>query len=331
MAFKGTLKEFKVPDILQWFSLQGKTGILTFTKDDGFITLIFELGLIVGVDSFPRKLEMRVGSVLVKQDIVGEEMLQRALTIQKRTKQKIGEVLIGMGLVEERTVKEALKTQAVEIVLSLFKWKKGSYDFKVMETLDPSMKVIDPMPMDNMIMEGVQMLDEWPLIMQHVPNGDVIFQPAPIETDNIKIIDEDEDEKPKGNGIFLSQTEAGLLKYIDGKNRVKDLVDLGIFTEYKVYKGLFNLVRKSVIVAKEKSKTDMVRQEKLVDELRAVSRERINKMFFVFLVLILVMFIIGFFKPLRPLNSDNVLLKGDLYERAFTGLDKPRGEQKKAE
>ena len=59
MAFKGTLKEFKVPDILQLFSLQGKTGILTFTKDEGFITLIFEHGLIVGVDSFPKKLEMR--------------------------------------------------------------------------------------------------------------------------------------------------------------------------------------------------------------------------------------------------------------------------------
>jgi len=66
MAFKGTLKEFKVPDILQLISLQGKTGILTFTSVDRFVTLIFEDGLIVGVDAFPKKLEMRVGSVSKK-------------------------------------------------------------------------------------------------------------------------------------------------------------------------------------------------------------------------------------------------------------------------
>ena len=70
MAFKGTLKDFKVPDILQLISLQKKTGILTFTSSDGFITLIFQKGYIVGVDSFPKKLEMRVGSVLVKQDYI---------------------------------------------------------------------------------------------------------------------------------------------------------------------------------------------------------------------------------------------------------------------
>ena len=133
MAFKGTLKDFKVPDILQLISLQKKTGILTFTSSDGFITLIFQTGFIVGVDSFPKKLEMRVGSVLVKQDYISDEMLQRALAIQKRTNQKIGEILLGMGLIGKDTIQESLKTQAVEIVLSLFKWKKVEYNLKVME------------------------------------------------------------------------------------------------------------------------------------------------------------------------------------------------------
>ena len=135
MAFKGTLKEFKVPDILQLISLQKKTGILTFTSADGFITLIFENGMIVGVDAFPKKLETRVGHVLVKQDRISEDMLQRALVIQKRTNQKIGEILLSMGLINESTVLEALKNQAVEVVLSLFKWKKGEYNFKIMESV----------------------------------------------------------------------------------------------------------------------------------------------------------------------------------------------------
>ena len=183
MAFKGTLKEFKVPDILQLISLQKKTGILTFTSSDRFVTLIFEDGLIVGVDAFPKKLEMRVGNVFVKQDFISEEMLQRALSIQKRTNQKIGEILLSMGLIDKVAVQKALKTQAVQIVLSLFKWKKGEYNFKIMTRLDDSIKIIEPIPTDNIVMEGVQMLDEWPLIKKSIPNENMVFEPNMVVND----------------------------------------------------------------------------------------------------------------------------------------------------
>ncbi|MCK5055864.1 MAG: DUF4388 domain-containing protein [Candidatus Aminicenantes bacterium] len=318
MAFKGTLKEFKVPDILQLFSLQGKTGILTFTKDEGFITLIFEHGLIVGVDSFPKKLEMRVGYVLVKQDLISEEMLTRALAIQKRTKQKIGEILVGMGLIDEKTIAESLKTQAGEIVLSLFKWKKGDYDFKVIDRLDESMKIIEPMPTDNIIMEGVQMLDEWPLIKKLVPDEHMVFEPIPVETKNIEIIDEYEEDTPSDSDkIYLNATEANMLKYINGKNSVRELVELGIFTEYKVYKCLYKLIRKSIIRSKKVNESDELKVELMRDELKAITKTRINKLFNILLILFLLILVIGFFKPLNPLKSENVLLKTDFYEKVF--------------
>ncbi len=317
MAFKGTLKEFKVPDILQLISLQRKTGILTFTKDEGFITLIFENGLIVGVDSFPKKLEMRVGSVLVKQDCISEEMLARALVIQKRTNQKVGQILVGMGLVDESTIEDSLKTQAVEIILSLFKWKKGDYDFKVMEYLDGSMKIIEPMSTDNIIMEGVQMLDEWPLIRRSIPDENMIFEPIPVETRNIEIVEE-YDEYPKDESkIYLNETEANILKYINGKNTVGDLVEMGVFTEYKVYKCLYNLVKKSIIRSKAK-KTVAVHEEELISEdSKLLTRARINGLFRILLLILFLMFVISFFKPLSPLKNDNVLLKTDFYEKVF--------------
>lgn len=321
MAFKGTLKEFKVPDILQLFSLQGKTGILTFTKDEGFITLIFEHGLIVGVDSFPKKLEMRVGSVLVKQDLISEDMLTRALAIQKRTKQKVGEILVGMGLVDDKTIAESLKTQAGEIVLSLFKWKKGDYDFKVLERLEDSMKIIEPMPTDNIIMEGVQMLDEWPLIKQLVPDEHIIFEPIPVETKNIELIDEyAEDEPSDRDKIYLNATEANLLKYINGKNTVRDLAELGIFTEYKVYKSLYSLVKKNIIRSKKLSGGEEVDEVVLIEESRIITKHRINMIYNILLIILLLVFVIGFFKPMNPIKSENTLLKSDWYESVFTDI-----------
>lgn len=318
MAFKGTLKDFKVPDILQLISLQKKTGILTFTSGDGFITLIFQNGFIVGVDSFPKKLEMRVGSVLVKQDYISEEMLQRALAIQKRTNQKIGEILLGMGLIGKDTIRESLKTQAYEIVLSLFKWKKGEYNFKVMEFLEDGMIIIEPLSTDNLIMEGVQMLDEWPLIKEVVPDDSMVFEPSPVDSRNIEIVEEHEDfPEGKGGKIFLSETEANLLKYINGENSVRDLAELGVFTQYKVYKCLYNLVGKSIIRAKAKGDSEEAGQELLMEEIKLDTDRKIDILFKALVVLLLVLAALTFFKPLQPFDSEDMLLNKSLYEKAF--------------
>ncbi|MCP4147010.1 MAG: DUF4388 domain-containing protein [bacterium] len=336
MAFKGTLKEFKVPDILQLLSLQKKTGILTFTSTEGFITLIFELGLICGVDSFPRKLEMRVGNVLVKQDIISDEMLQRALTIQKRTNQKIGEILVGMGLVGEETIRESLITQARQIILSLFKWKKGEYNFKIMEHLDRSMKIIEPIPTDNLIMEGVQMLDEWPLIKKQIPEETIIFEPVPVETSDIEIVDEYDDDTLSGkkNGkIYLSDSEANLLKYINGKNTVIDLVELGAFTEYKVYKSLFNLVNKKIIQTKlqtaEEAKEE--RGERTLDALGIDSEGAIDKLFNVLIIILILVFVLSFFRPLNPLKTKNILIREELYKTVLTETNAGNASKKSGE
>ncbi len=328
MAFKGTLKEFKVPDILQLISLQKKTGILTFTSGDGFITLIFDQGLIVGVDSFPKKLETRVGNVLVKQDCISEEMLQRALTIQKRTNQKIGEILVGMGMIGEDTIRESLKTQAVEVILSLFRWKKGEYNLKVMDHLDRSMHMIEPIPTDNLIMEGVQMLDEWPLHKKLVPDENMVFEPIQIETRDIEIIDEyDEEQHPiDDEKIYLNETEANFLKYINGQHSVRDLVEMGIFTEYKVYKSLFSLIKKNIIKVKHKAEPDMLKEERLMADLIEISGKAVNRFSNALLILLVLIFVFTFLKPLMPFKQGKMLLNTGLYQNIFPGTESEHKE-----
>ena len=329
MAFKGTLKEFKVPDILQLISLQKKTGILTFTSTDAFVTLIFDQGMIVGVDSFPKKLEMRVGNVLVKQDFISEEMLQRALTIQKRTNQKVGEILLGMGLIGEDTINESLKTQAVEVILSLFKWKKGDYNFKVMDHLDRTMRMIEPIQTDNLIMEGVQMLDEWPLIRKLIPEDSMVLEPIPVETRDIEIIAEYEEEMPEAevDKIYLTETEANLLKYVNGENSVAELVEMGVFTQYKVYKSLFNLINKNIIRVKPKSEPEAIKEERLAADLKESSQGNVNRFFNALLILLLLIFVFTFLKPLSPFKKQKILLNTELFETVFPGTEKNKNHE----
>jgi len=320
MAFKGTLKEFKVPDILQLVSLQKKTGILTFNSPEGFITVIFEDGSIVGIDAFPRKLEMRVGSVLVKQELISEEMLQRALAIQKRTGQKVGEILTAMGLIGEKTMPEALKTQATQIILSLFNWKKGEYNFKVMDSISAEMKTLEPLATDKVIMEGVQMLDEWPQIRKAIPSEDYVFEPIPLENKRIEVVSDYDDEvqAKDGHTAILTESEVSLLKRINGHHSVADLVDMGFVTEYKIYKNLFNLYNKGIIRPYQKTKYQEMSERKLLEKALQSNVSKIQQLQFGILALLLLMFLLTFFKPFRPIKNDNVLLKRDLLQKVFS-------------
>jgi len=305
MAFKGTLRDFKVPDILQLISYQRKSGLLTFTNDNAFITLVFEKGFIVGVDSFPKKIELRSGSVLVKQDLISEEMLERALSIQKRTNQKIGEILLSMGLIGESTIAEALHTQATEIILSLFKWKKGEYNFKVMDVIEPSMKIIEPLPTDNIIMEGVQMLDEWPQIIELIPEENIVFEPSEIDSLKIEIINEHDDPKTDTEKVYLTEGELGVLKYINGENSVLNLVEMGIFNKYKVYKSIYNLLKKNIIQKKESKVEEEIAQE-LFSQKKKIAVKKINILQLIYIVLLFAILVISFFTPMKPFDNTDI-------------------------
>ena len=306
MAFKGTLREFKVPDILQIIALQKKTGILTFTNPDGFVTLTFEAGQIVGVDAFPRKIGMRMGGVLVKRESITQEMLDRALAIQKKTNQRVGEVLLSLGMVDRKTIEEALQNQAVEVVLSLFKWKKGDYNFKVLEELDPSIRALEPISTDSLIMEGVQMLDEWPLIKRLIPHDSMVFEPVISGAPRVEVVEEYADEVDVNGLVYISTSESELLKYVNGKRRVRELNELGLVTEYKLYKSLYNLVRKGIIREKHVEAMEDFHEKLLQEE----QDERVERNLrhlqigsVMLMIVLMILMVVFLFAPAEPFSS----------------------------
>src|SRR5262249_43963536 len=66
MALHGTLEDFSLADIFQLVGIQRKTGILTLKNSHETITIFFHNGMIIGADTSPKKLEDRLGKVLVK-------------------------------------------------------------------------------------------------------------------------------------------------------------------------------------------------------------------------------------------------------------------------
>ena len=81
MALKGTLKDFSLADIFQLIGIQKKTGVLTLKSDKEVVTVSFVEGNVVSADALHRRLEDRIGTVLVKSGRISEGQLQEALQV----------------------------------------------------------------------------------------------------------------------------------------------------------------------------------------------------------------------------------------------------------
>ena len=180
MALEGTIKDFGLPDIFQLIGLQRKTGILSLTneEDEETVTVTFENGMVVMTDSSANRLEDRLGNVLVKQGKLSRERLDEALGVQRQTLQRLGHILATGSAITQKDLKDALNVQVSQIVFRVFRWRDGKYQFTPADTVDWDRENFVPMSADFILMEGIRMVDEWPIIEKKIPSFDVVFRPV---------------------------------------------------------------------------------------------------------------------------------------------------------
>ena len=178
MALQGTIGDFGLPDIFQLIGLQRKTGLLTLKHEQDQVMVFFENGMVVNADSSAKRLEDRLGNVLVKQNKLSKESLEEALATQKQTLQRLGHVLLTQNYITQKDLKDAINVQVAQIVFKVFRWRDGEYHFAPSETVDYDRENFNPLSADFILMEGIRMVDEWPIIEKKIPSMDIVFKPA---------------------------------------------------------------------------------------------------------------------------------------------------------
>src|SRR5262249_36324307 len=176
MALEGTIKDFGLPDIFQLIGLQRKTGILTLKSEKETVTVTFENGMVVMADSSAKRLEDRLGNVLVKQNKLNKDKLDEALQTQKATLQRLGHILITQNYITAKDLKDAIQVQVSQIVFKVFRWREGEYHFAPTDSVDYDRDNFNPMSADFILMEGIRMVDEWPIIEKKIPSLDIVFR-----------------------------------------------------------------------------------------------------------------------------------------------------------
>jgi hypothetical protein len=272
MALEGTIQDFGLPDIFQLIGLQRKTGILSLTheKDGETVTVTFENGMVVMADSSANRLEDRLGNVLVKQGKVTRERLDEALGVQRQTLQRLGHILASGSAITTKDLRDALQVQVSQIVFRVFRWRDGRYQFTPAENVDYDRENFAPMSADFILMEGIRMVDEWPIIEKRIPSFDIVFRPV-VDPSLIEVGVSGPDDSGGGDlrrgpltatgRIRLTPEENRVFRKVDGVRTVQAIVDGTGASEFEVCRTLFDFLNRSLIAPEGRGETPVIEAE----------------------------------------------------------------------
>jgi hypothetical protein len=247
MALEGTLEDFSLADIFQLIGIQRKTGILSLKSSQETVSVTFHQGMVIGADSTPRKLEDRIGKVLVKTGLITQEELKEALDVQQKTLQKIGFILVDQKYISREQLKEALQIQVTQMIYRLFRWTNGEYYFDQKARVDPEGdESIPPVSAESILMEGIHMIDEWPVIEKKITNTNVVFRPT-IPIEDLELVNGDEDYRTESDKIRLSREEHSVYQLVNGQSTVGEIVESSKFGEFHTCKALYDLLERKII------------------------------------------------------------------------------------
>lgn len=267
MALAGTLKDFSLADIFQLIALQKKTGYLTLRCDKDVVTVTFLEGGVVGAESLNKRIEDRLGHVLVKTGRITKEELAKALEIQKQTLQRLGYILVTESFIDGESLRTALAIQMQQTIFRLFRWKDGDYNFEPRDSVEYDRENVTPMAAESILMEGIRMLDEWPLIEKKIPSFDMVFEriplPVPPVLDTRPDIPAMEEivldgtpaespppksaQQPSNSTVRLSQEEMAVYQHVNGIFSVQEIIDRSGLNEFEACKALFELFNRQLV------------------------------------------------------------------------------------
>jgi Domain of unknown function (DUF4388) len=170
MALLGTLKGFGVTEIFQLISQQMKTGALVLSSSKATITITFENGIIVGINSDQWERDPRA-DVLLKAGCIHEKDLKAAFDSEKKNSQSWHEILITKGQLKKIFLERASNVVIKQILLEVFQWREGSYKFEDWNTEHQTMLTCH-IPTEGAILDTLRIIDEWPTIKQKIPPVD---------------------------------------------------------------------------------------------------------------------------------------------------------------
>jgi hypothetical protein len=229
MGVSGNLRTMLPGDLLQWLSLGQKAGTLVVSREVVEKKIFFREGRVISsASNDPREY---LGQFLMSHGFLKEEELKKAMEVQQQSGILLGKILVTIGLIDEDDLMRLMRLKAEEEIYDIFLWPEGEFHFIDNEL--PQMEMV-PLKIDvtGLIMEGTRRVDEWPRIRQLIANDACI--PVELKT-------------PISPSEELDEAEKMIVRAIDGKRSIADIVLESRSSSFGVCSTVYTLVREGFL------------------------------------------------------------------------------------
>jgi hypothetical protein len=202
-VIRGRLKALSIADILLFLKGLNRVGRLALGDDRFEVVLDLRGPWIIRAES--SRAADRIEAVLLESGRITREQCE---DVRRRAADDpeggIGRALVSSGVLTARELVAARREQARRIVLALFDWTTGEYDFEEGRASSGWSTPLD-LPIDELVADGIRGVRDAGLFVDRMPSPEWVFEPVP---------------RDAGAALTLDSHETRILELADGTRSI---------------------------------------------------------------------------------------------------------------
>jgi len=245
-VMKGKLDILGFPEVLNLLGNAKTTGSLTLIKGEEIVIILLKEGDIIGIESFPKKIDTRLGHILLSQGNITKENLHQARDTQLKSMGRIGKILITKKLCDPHIVRTALRELALQLSYRLCHWGFGRYAFHPEVVLESESNCFNPISVEEFLEAARHMEDKWVDLRREISSGNILFFPVRTAGQE-NLISESKKKGSGGTAGMLSISDQYVLTFIDGTLSINELIEKTGLNDFTVYQSLIQFLKRGLV------------------------------------------------------------------------------------
>ena len=234
VSLRGNLKDFGIAEVFQLIGQQRKTGVLALSTSTEQVLLNFDRGSVVSAETVGSRPHEALGDMLVRCGILTRDRVEAL-------HRECGPAALPLArLVASRCDVAPSEIEAIEDLLTretifeVLRWQSGSFDFRAQE-IEHSRPFETLLGAEQILMDGLRMVDEWQSFAELVPSDELVFQKAGRFDDY------------RGSNPRALEDAERVYRLVDGRLAVRRVIDLSLLGTFDATRILAELRRARVI------------------------------------------------------------------------------------
>ncbi len=175
VALHGNLRDFGIGEVFQLIGQQRKTGRLEVEGEEDRISVTFEDGAVVRAAAVGPGEHAALGDMLVRTGQLTPDRLVEVERASASSADPFHRLLVRLADLSAQQVEEIEELVTQETIFTLLRWHAGSFHFRP-ETVQHSRDRARLLPAEQILMDGLRMVDEWRALDPDATRDETVFQ-----------------------------------------------------------------------------------------------------------------------------------------------------------